>query len=355
MTGRQGRVRRLVAVSMAVAVASFGCREEAGPDTSVPELQLTSFDTIITLEGGRLGVVSDLALDSAGRVWLTDRVNDQLLALDPSSGDLLMVGRQGEGPGEFQRPEAVAVSKTGVFVFDFGNRRIQLLNQDGSYLSSTPLDLQPFLPVDVNGNGTVVTPTLGREGSLVASAPFTGEGLTYVGRALAARPSGISRTSLREQAMRGEIPVEFQNNVLPILAEDGAIWLVLQGEGILRHYGQDGRLRWSRRLQEPEVGAAIDEFLMAWSGDEGPSGIPVPMVATHGRVVEENLWLRIGPGREGTSVIAVLDGETGMTRARYVLELETPAGAFAVDPDAGWLYVALPDEARLLRTEVELP
>ncbi len=74
--------------------------------------------------------------------------------------------------------------------------------------------------------------------------------------------------------------------------------------------------------------------------------------ATTGTLVGGELWLRLGPGEEGRSVIAVLDAATGKQVRRLVLTLGSPAGPFAVGVERGVLYVALPDEAALVRGEL---
>lgn len=51
-------------------------------------------------------------------------------------------------------------------------------------------------------------------------------------------------------------------------------------------------------------------------------------------------------------MIAVLDAATGKQVRRLVLTLGSPAGPFAVDVERGALYVALQDEAALLRAEL---
>lgn len=342
--------RMLSALPFICGVIGCGAGEQAG--SAVVEHRLASFDTLVTAESGAIGVVAGLALGPDGRVWMSDRVNHRLLVVDPASGESRTLGREGEGPGEFRWPEAIAASDTAVFAFDFSNRRIQRLRPDGSYAGSNRLEVVTYQPAAVGARGDFATPTLGRDGALVFLLPAGEEAFVPVGEALTDPPTMIARARIREQALRGEVPAEFRNNVLPVLGPDGELWLVHQATGVVERYEPGGALAWSGALPVEAVEAALGAFFDAWAADEGPHGIPVPWMATAGAVVDGDLWLRLGPGEEGRSVIASLDGATGRVVRRFVLELDSPAGAFAVDPSKGALYLALPEEAVLLRAEL---
>lgn len=330
-----------------------GCGAGEPADDDAPtEHVLTRFDTLIAPATGRIGVVSDLWLAGDGRLWVADRVDHRVVALDADGRELLSLGGEGEGPGELRRPEALAVSDSGVVVLDFGNRRLQHLAFDGRPVGQTPLALQPFVPADVGARGDLALPTIGLGESLVAVLRPGRSEPVRLGEPLAEPPQVISRSRLRDQVRRGEIPVEFRNNVLPVLGPGGELWVVLQGEGTLQHYAPDGRLLWSRALEDPEVAAARTAFFAAWEAEERAGAVHVPWTATTGTLVGGELWLRLGPGEAGRSVIAVLDAATGRQVRRLVLTLGSPAGAFAVDAERGVLYVALPDEAALVRGEL---
>ncbi len=340
----------VLACTTLAACDTGGGRDGGG----VVEHHLTRFDTLITTESGLIGVPSDVALAPDGRLWIADRVLHRVLVVDPEDGAARPIGREGAGPGEFRGPEAVAASESGAFVLDFGNRRVQRFALDGTYEESTPIGAVVYLPADIDGRGAVATETLGMDSSLAVILGPTGGGPARLrlGEPLGDPPRMISRTQIREQALRGEMPREFRNNVLPVLAPDGGAWLVLQAEGVLQRFDPNGRLVYSTPIADPEIAAARDTFFAAWTADGGPDGYPVPWSAVAGTVVDGELWLRLGPGTEGRSVIAVLDGETGHVLRRYVLRLATPAGAFAVDGRRRRLYVALPDEAAVVGAEL---
>src|SRR5690606_2841317 len=119
---------------------------------------LSRFDTLVAPATGRIGVASDMWLADDGRLWIADRINHRIVALDADGRELLSLGREGAGPGELRSPEAVAVADSGVFVLDLGNRQLQRLAFDGRLVGRTPLALQPFTPADIGARGDLALP-----------------------------------------------------------------------------------------------------------------------------------------------------------------------------------------------------
>jgi DNA-binding beta-propeller fold protein YncE len=71
--------------------------------------------------------VTDLAVDSAGNIYLLDYDLDRLEILDPAGNVISSIGSSGNEPGEFDRPGGVAVSPEGwVYIADTANNRIQV-------------------------------------------------------------------------------------------------------------------------------------------------------------------------------------------------------------------------------------
>ncbi len=75
---------------------------------------------------GWFAVVTSLAVDRQGNVFVADFYNARVQKFAADGTFLTAFGGKGSGPGQFHYVIAVAVADDGsVFVADFGNNRIQ--------------------------------------------------------------------------------------------------------------------------------------------------------------------------------------------------------------------------------------
>ncbi len=70
-------------------------------------------------------VATGLGIDSVGRVYGADFGHGLVRVFDSRGTPLETFGRAGRGPGEFDRPEAIAIDGRRIYVTDFGNHRLQ--------------------------------------------------------------------------------------------------------------------------------------------------------------------------------------------------------------------------------------
>jgi DNA-binding beta-propeller fold protein YncE len=84
----------------------------------------------------------DVVVDSEGAVYVGDYggLNDRIQKFSPDGSFLLEWGRPGEAPGEFQRPQGMAVERRGaeesILVADCANHRVQRFTTGGKWLWS---------------------------------------------------------------------------------------------------------------------------------------------------------------------------------------------------------------------------
>jgi hypothetical protein len=77
----------------------------------------------------------DVAPD--GAVFVSEYKLNCVKKFDSSCALQFTVGQEGGGPGDLRRPRALVVEPSGdIVVFDSGNRRIERLEDDGTYISS---------------------------------------------------------------------------------------------------------------------------------------------------------------------------------------------------------------------------
>ena len=87
-------------------------------------------------EAGQLKSPGDVAIDSAGNVWVADTGNDRIQKYNPKGEFLLQFGSPGSGNGQLDAPSGIAIGGAGnVWVADTGNDRIQKFNGQGEFLA----------------------------------------------------------------------------------------------------------------------------------------------------------------------------------------------------------------------------
>ena len=103
---------------------------------------------------GEQGVDADLtfyglpyfAVGDDGRVYALDMGNHRVLVFGPAGRHLMTLGRQGQGPGEFQLGSigSIEVTENRIRVDDRGNNRLSIWTLDGDFLEarSTPIGAQ---------------------------------------------------------------------------------------------------------------------------------------------------------------------------------------------------------------------
>lgn len=170
---------RLVAVGLAGAFSLAGCGGDpatgdagrtyfAESDSRVYAIRslgahFDQFDERVSL-----GSAANLVVTPGGYL-VADGLNRRLVLFDRRLDPVRIIGREGNGPGEYQFPGDVAWAGERILVLDGGNGRVSYLSQEGDFLTSQPV---PGNAVDIAEH-----PELGL---LVAGDAFPGHYLARV-------------------------------------------------------------------------------------------------------------------------------------------------------------------------------
>jgi len=134
------------------------------PDTAtlVPELTIGVFEGA---EEEMFGNVRAIAVAPDGEIFVLDRHVPTVRRFGPDGTYRGSIGREGGGPGELRRPEAMALLPDGrLLVRDPGNARIGVYDRDGGLLPSWRLPsgggLSTSTPLSVDTAGNSYTPVL---------------------------------------------------------------------------------------------------------------------------------------------------------------------------------------------------
>ena len=119
-----------------------------------------------TTAGGSLGAwsasqPSDVDVDSAGNVYISEFNNARIVKRAPDGSTLANFGTLGSGDGQLWNPAGVAVDATGsVYVADQNNNRVQQLAADGTFVRKWTVTSPQAIAVDGSsvyvGHGAII-------------------------------------------------------------------------------------------------------------------------------------------------------------------------------------------------------
>lgn len=95
------------------------------------------------------GEVSGFAFDRAGRLYVTDFKEPRVTVLDASGKQVALIGRKGQGPGEFEAPTGPAFGKDGS-LFVRNMRTVVRLSVDANSGLASRYDSAFAIPMNVN-------------------------------------------------------------------------------------------------------------------------------------------------------------------------------------------------------------
>ena len=338
----------------AVAVAVVGCggstatdRGPAGPIT----LDLEPTAVLVSEESALIAVAVDIEVDDGGNLLVVDYRTPQVLIVPPDGGDPTIVGRGGEGPGEFRFPFAVGGAGGVVYVFDMSRGNVQRFDYEGTYLGESAFPLNAS-GIELSPDGRIAFNKFPSEsGKLVTVADFGGEELLHVGDLVVAGVEGMNFTTIKEEIAGGNLPGSLRNEALPLLAANGDVWVFQQTEAVLERFNAEGAQMASMQLELPEQ-AAILAFFRERNANLGPGTLFPLRYVVDAKAVGETAWLswNLPLGQPG---LITVHGPNGRMRHRLQFPSIRTTSRFAVDAERGRLYLYVNDESSIV--VIDLP
>jgi hypothetical protein len=336
---------------LSVMLTLAACTHGAPPFP--PELRVDDVSVVVSSESELLSRPVDMLLDESGRLWVLDYLAAQVLVMS-ADGELLQTfGREGSGPREFQRPSAFALSADTLRVVDTGNGRVQTLALGSDFTRSAALPgVSSMGPVAVRGDGRFLITTLGMFDALAAYYDPTGEQIGTLGTPFGSVSLVMSPSETKQEIVDGKVPAMFRNSVLPLLAPDGDMWLVLTGEGLLQRFDEAGSLQVSVPLEAPEMEQVWQEVVEhAESTLANPRSVKGLFYVWDAAVVGRTLWLLLNTTERGPAVLMAFTAE-GQGKRRVLFPEIRGARQLALDPARGRVFFAITSDASIVASSL---
>ena len=106
----------------------FGCQASVEESNSIFDVTVDSLFSIHTVNGEEFGVLRDLKLGEDGTLFLSDPGLHQVHKFTPDGEWIDSVGREGEGPGEFNRLGLIQVIGDTLFVPEASQRAVHVFS-----------------------------------------------------------------------------------------------------------------------------------------------------------------------------------------------------------------------------------
>ncbi len=334
------------AVRLLAQVAPVSVLLACGDTTQGPvRVTVAGAQTLLSTESELLGHPTDLAVDDRGRLYVLDGRMSQVVVLDSTGGVIRQFGRPGAGPGELNRPGAMAVRRDTVVVLDSGNGRIQRWHTSGQHIGVQPLeDFAVNGPTAVRPSGQLAAARQGWGDVLVAILGPDGTPQGGVGTPVVEPPAFVDAREMRRQILDGQVPDFLRNMVMPVWHSESELWLLLQAEGLVERHNLAGALLARTPLELPEADLIRDLFV---TRNQESTGLAPLAYASDAEVVRGTLWILLNLPDDHPAVIVQVDDAGAVVG---ILEFSDVHGARTLAVDAGGrrVYFGIPSEASIL-------
>lgn len=323
--------------------------DQAGADGSTV---ITAVDTVVSTRSGLIGYAVDLAVDSAGGVYLADGQAGRLLRVDPETDSVSPIGGPGQGPGEFDDLAALRVVGEELLVVDAGNGRLQRLSLRGEHLGQAPVSpLARMGAAHIERDGSLMLSSMGTDTALARVFDAKGEFQRKVGEPVVIPPAALDVRETKATIADGGVPGWMRNLNLVVGDGFGGMWVILRAEGEVRRYDASGGLVWTVEVNEPELEAARQVFFERNAALESPMSVAQLSYFADAQAVGDDLWVLLDTAT-GTDAVVIVVSKSGSLERRITIRGAGGAHRFLVDTSQNQMWLATREDAQLLRTHV---
>jgi len=215
--------------------------EKGGVWKGQPKVRLTLVQAIGGIEAKdpelAFNQIYDVVLDSAGNIYVLETGNNRIQKLDAQGKFLQTIGRQGQGPGDFQSAFSLDIDPRDIlYVADARNQRIQMMEADGRVLRVIKLEEPGIFLIRHLPGRLIAKAGVRRPRELSGRVPPLIEIIDLDGK---------TKKSFGEAADFKEAATNFNSNRIGLDTDRaGNILLGFVYQNRIEKYSSDGKLLW---------------------------------------------------------------------------------------------------------------
>lgn len=250
-----------------VLVSCSGDPNTGSIQQGMREYAVDTLDVHVNYESDDLARPVSMDLLGDGRLAVLDNQLNQIRLYGEDGRLIRTMGREGEGPGEFNRPAFIHAADTAIWVTD-QTAKLVGYTPDGILLKEFLFQSQAIMKKAIpTGSDRYVTLAGGEGGALIKLGRAGRDSTRFIGEGFE-RENTVNLAEANQEARREQVPAMFRN--LADLRYDGtSIYLFLSSFHILRKYTTGGELLWETDVDIPVNQVIFDEFVERNSGDTG--------------------------------------------------------------------------------------
>lgn len=232
-----------------------------------------------------------------GRVLVADPLGNALYVVDMEAGSRMVLGAEGQGPGEYSQPDAVwPLPGDSTLLIDLGNGRMSAIGADLSFGPTSPLStgdprsgMVVAIPQGVDGRGNVYARSMGGMGSL----PDSGAILRVDRGSMAVDTVASFKLEDRRRTTSGSAGNQnVQISAIPLslqdawgVAADGSVVVARSGDYRVEWFSPDGSVVEGPPIpyESVSIGTAEKEEWVVDSRRAG-GGIGISVMVDNGRM-----------------------------------------------------------------------
>ncbi len=310
-------------------------------------------DTLISTASALVGDPTDLEIAANGMILVLDRLNAQVHRIAEDGAYLGAFASQGAGPGELDRPTALARGRGDtLWIVDTGNGRLQAFTVHGEHVRAGSTHAWMSFPSHVTRAGHLIASSAGQD--TILAAAFNGNGERIRSFGIAPAPFGrgpeIRMTELAAMIADGEVPPVFRNTAFPFATPSGDVWLSRVVDGELERYdasGTDGTgPEVTIRVDAPEMPAIREQWIATNRAPES-RGVSVLRYFADIYATDLHVWVLLNQPPDAPTVLLRF-GRDGQSQGRWTLPQVVGASSLAVDTSRDRLILGIGDVAQVV-------